>query len=37
LIRHAGFRLPSFAVLALAVAMIETAFLALLMPAIGTP
>ena len=37
MIRHAGFRLPSFAVLALPVAMIEPSFLALLMPAIGTP
>ncbi len=37
MIRHAGVNPPSLAVLALPVAMIQPAFLALLMPAIGTP
>jgi len=37
LIRHAGFGLPSFAVLALPVAMIEPPFRALLVPPVGTP
>jgi hypothetical protein len=35
--RQAGFGLPSLAVLALPVAMIEPPFLALLVPAVGTP
>ena len=37
MIRHAGFSLPSFAVLALPVAMIESAFRALLVPPVCTP
>jgi hypothetical protein len=37
LIRHAGFGLPSLAVLALAVAMIEPPFRTLLVPPVGTP
>ena len=36
-LRHAVFRLPSFAVLALPVAMIEPSFRALLVPPVGTP
>ncbi|MDQ6707426.1 MAG: hypothetical protein M3Z85_15800 [Acidobacteriota bacterium] len=35
--RQAGFGLPSLAVLALPVAMIEPPFLALLVPPVGTP
>jgi hypothetical protein len=37
LIRHAGFDMPSLAVLALPVAMIEPPFQALLVPPVGTP